>query len=166
MRFVVLLRGVNVGGHNRVPMAAFRTMLEGLGYSSVRTLLASGNAARIAAALSQAMGVDVLVIVKSAPEWDAIVAGNPFAREAADPSRLLVVVAPHASVLEALGPVGRLVTTKESWHPGHDAAYLHCPDGILASKAGEALLGKHGRAATTRNWSTVQKLSGLLEDGD
>jgi len=82
MRFVVLLRGVNVGGHNRVPMAAFRAMLEGLGYSNVRTLLASGNAVfeskgrstpaahgtRIAAALSETMGVDVLVIVKSAPD--------------------------------------------------------------------------------------------------
>jgi uncharacterized protein (DUF1697 family) len=93
------------------------------------------------------------------------VAGNPFGRDAADPSRLLVVLAPHASVLEALGPVGRLVTKKESWHLGHDAAYLHCPDGILASKAGEALVGRHGRAATTRNWSTVQKLSGLLQAG-
>jgi uncharacterized protein (DUF1697 family) len=176
MRFVVLLRGVNVGGKNRVPLAAFRAMLEGLGYANVRTLLASGNAvfeskgrstpaahgARIAAALSEKMGVDVLVIVKSSSEWDRIVAGNPFGREATDPSRLLVVVAPHASVLEALGPVGALVAKKESWHLGHDAAYLHCPDGILASKAGEALLGKHGRAATTRNWSTVQKLSGLL----
>lgn len=178
MRFVVLLRGVNVGGHNRVPMAAFRTMLEGLGYSNVRTVLASGNAvfdckgrstpaahaARITAALSQAMGVDVLVIVKSAPEWDAIVAGNPFTREAADPSRLLVVVAPHASVLEALGSVGRLVAKAESWHLGHDAAYLDCADGILASKAAGALHGKHGRATTTRNWSTVQKLSGLLQE--
>jgi uncharacterized protein (DUF1697 family) len=178
MRFVVLLRGVNVGGHHRVPMAAFRAMLEGLGYANVRTLLASGNAvfeskgrstpaahaARITASLSETMGVDVLVIVKSAPEWDAIVAGNPFGHEAADPSRLLVVVAPHASVLEALGPVGRFAKQGESWHLGHEAAYLHCPDGVLASKAGEALLGRHGRAATTRSWSTVQKLSRLLRE--
>jgi len=178
MRFVVLLRGVNVGGHNRVPMADFRAILEGLGYAGVKTLLVSGNAVfeskgrsttaahatRIADALSRTMGVDVPAIVKSAPEWEAIVAGNPFAESAADASRLLVVVAPHASVLEALAPVGPLVTKREGWHIGHDAAYLHCADGILESKAGAALLGKHGPAATSRNWATVLKLAALLRD--
>jgi uncharacterized protein (DUF1697 family) len=85
MRFVVLLRGVNVGRANRVPMAALRTM----------------------------------------HEWDAIVAGNPLADAAVDASRLLVAVAPHESVLEALAPAGKLVTKGEGWHLGHDAAYLH-----------------------------------------
>jgi uncharacterized protein (DUF1697 family) len=178
MRFVVLLRGVNVGRANRVPMAAFRTMLEGLGYTGVCTLLASGNAVyeskgrstpaahatRIASALSETMGIDVPAIVKSAPEWDAIVAGNPFTDAAVDASRLLVVIAPHASVLEALAPVGKLVTKGEGWHLGHDAAYLHCPEGILGSKAGTALLGKPGRVATTRNWATVQKVAALLRE--
>ncbi len=181
MRFVVLLRGVNVGGHNRVPMADFRALLGELGYTGAKTLLASGNAvfeskgrsttaahaARIAEALSRKLGVDVPAIVKSAPEWEAIVAGNPFAEATADASRLLVVVAPHASVLEALAPVGKLVTEREGWHIGHDAAYLHCAEGILESKAGAALLGKHGRAATSRNWATVCKLAAFLrETGD
>lgn len=177
MRFVVLLRGVNVGRGNRVPMAEFRALLEALGYTGVRTLLNSGNAvfesrgrstpaahaARISQALSSRLGVDVLVIVKSAPEWEAIVAGNPLAEGAADPARLLAVVAPHASVLEALAPVGELVTAREGWHVGREAAYLHCAEGLLDSKAGAALLGKHGRAATSRNWSTVLKLAALLQ---
>ncbi len=178
MRFVVLLRGVNVGGNRRVPMAEFRALLEGLGYAGVRTVLASGNAVfesrgratpaahatRIAGALSEKLGIDVLVVVKTAPEWDAIVAGNRLAKKAGDASRLLVTVAPHASVLEALAPVGKLVTKNESWHLGRDAAYLDCADGILESKAGEALLGKSGRAATSRNWATVQKLAALLRE--
>ncbi|MBK8325291.1 MAG: DUF1697 domain-containing protein [Betaproteobacteria bacterium] len=178
MRFVVLLRGVNVGRGNRVPMADFRAMLETLGFSRVKTLLNSGNAVfeskgrsppaahatRIAAALSERMGVDVLVIVKSAPEWEALIAGNPLADRADDPSRLIAVIAPHASVLEALAPVGELVTKREAWHVGHDAAYLHCAEGILESKAGAALLGKHGRAATTRNWATVLKIAALLRE--
>jgi uncharacterized protein (DUF1697 family) len=75
------------------------------------------------------------------------------------------VIAPHASVLEALAPVGKLVTKGEGWHLGHDAAYLHCPEGILGSKAGTALLGKPGRVATTRNWATVQKVAALLREG-
>lgn len=178
MRFVVLLRGVNVGGHNRVPMAAFRALLGGLGYANVRTALASGNAVfeskgrstpaahatRIASALSETMGVDALVIVKSAAQWDEIVAGNPFAAGTFDPSRLLVVIAQHANVLEALEPVGKLARKRESWYLGNEAAYLHCPDGILGSKAGAALLGIHGRAATTRNGATVQKVAALLRE--
>ena len=76
-RFVVLLRGVNVGKGNRVPMAEFKAMLEGLGYTSVSTVLNSGNAvftstgrssskhaASIAATLQQTMGVTTPVIVK------------------------------------------------------------------------------------------------------
>ena len=46
---------------------------------------------------------------------------------------------------------------------GEHAAYLWCPDGILSSKAGEALLGKAGRQATTRNWATVLKIEALVK---
>ena len=90
--FVALLRGVNVGKAKRVPMAEFRGLLSGLGYTGVETLLNSGNAvfrasagtparhaASIAAALSSRLGVDVPVVVKSAKELAAIVAENPIA---------------------------------------------------------------------------------------
>lgn len=172
--FIVLLRGVNVGGANRVPMAELRALLLGLGYADVATLLASGNAvfrraggaperlaADIAAALVQALGVRVPVIVKSAEELAAIVASNPFAATAPDPSRLLVAFAPDAAALAGLAAVAPLVAPTEQFLHGRHAAYLHCPDGILKSKAGEALLGRLGRAATTRNWATVQKLHAL-----
>ncbi len=176
MRFVVLLRGVNVGRGNRLPMADFRALLESLGYAGVKTLLASGNAvfesrgrstpaahaARISQALSERLGLDVLVIVKSAPAWEAIAAGNPFVAPAVDESRLFVVIVPDPSVLASLEPVGKLVAKDEGWHVGAEAAYLHCPGGVLQSKAGDALLGRHGRAATTRNAATVRKLAALL----
>ena len=53
----------------------------------------------------------------------------------------------------------------ERFHIGNHAAYLHCADGILESKAGSALLGKLGREVTTRNWATVLKLKELLGSG-
>ena len=176
-RFIALLRGVNVGRGNRVPMVEFRGLLEALGYGDVRTLLNSGNAVftgpaaasgthadRIRSKLSTRLKVDVLVIVKSAKELAAIEAGNALASTAADASRLLVAFTPDAQALAGLAPIAALVKPPEKMHFGKHAAYLWCPNGILQSKAGAALLGKQGRAATTRNWATMQKISALLPE--
>jgi uncharacterized protein (DUF1697 family) len=173
-RFVALLRGVNVGNANRVPMAELRALLGGLGYAQVATLLNSGNAAfsaasgtaarhaqAIAAALAGQLGVDVPVIVKSAGELGAIVAANPIAIEAPDHSRFLVAFAQDAKSLAALAALAPLVAPREQFLIGRNAAYLLCAAGILESKAGIALLGKAGRSATTRNWATVLKLHAL-----
>lgn len=172
-RYVALLRGVNVGGAKRVPMADWRAQLEQLGYTDVATLLNSGNAvfsaargsaqrhaAQIATALRTQLGVDVPVIVKSAAELEAIVAANPIA-DAPDASRLLIVFAPDAAALAGLAPIGALVAAPERFEIGRHAAYLHCPQGILKSRAGEALLGRAGRGVTTRNWATTLKLHAL-----
>jgi uncharacterized protein (DUF1697 family) len=176
-RFAALLRGVNVGRANRVPMAELRALLEALGYRNVRTLLNSGNAVftaiagasrvhadRIRSELSARLGVDVPVIVKSAKEVAAIEAENVLAATAADASRLLVAFTSDAEALEGLAPIASLVNSPEKLHFGEHAAYLWCPNGILQSKAGEALLGKPGRAATTRNWAAVMKISALLRE--
>lgn len=173
---VVLLRGVNVGKAKRVPMAEFRAVLEALGFANPQTLLNSGNAVadapagrasthagRIHDALVERLAVDVQVIVKSAAEVEAIIAANPFAAQLTDPSRMLVAFAPDAKALESLAPIAALVVKPEAFVVGGHAAYFWCPDGILSSKAGEALLGKAGRQVTTRNWATVLKIANLLK---
>ena len=173
--FVALLRGVNVGKARRVPMVELRDLLSGMGYAGVATLLNSGNAvfrasrgaparhaADIAAAISADMGVDVPVIVKSAGELAAIIAENPLAAVATDPSRLLVAYTQDAGALRGLASIGSLVQPPEQFVVGRKAAYLYCAQGILASTAGDALLGKAGKAATTRNWATTLKLGALV----
>ena len=57
-----------------------------------------------------------------------------------------------------------LVAPPEGFAVGKHAAYLHCASGILESKAAEALLGKAGRAATTRNWATTLKIHAIVGD--
>lgn len=176
--FVILLRGVNVGKAKRVPMADFRELLEGLGFSSITTLLNSGNAVAIgprkssgslaktvAKAMEATFGFEVPVIVKTSAELTRAVDGNQFARDAKDHSHLLVVFSQDSDALEQLQPIGRLVTPREQFAIGSDAAYLHCAGGILESKAAEALLGKVGKAVTTRNWATVLKLHALATNG-
>lgn len=173
-RFVVLLRGVNVGKGKRVPMARFRSLLEELGYTDVVTLLNSGNAvfssttrassahvSSIAGALVHTLGVDVATVVRSAAELAAVVAANPIAVPEADHSRFLVVFAQDAAALRGLEALQCLAHPPERFVVGQDAAYLHCANGILESKLGAALLGKAGRAVTTRNLATVLKLAAL-----
>lgn len=173
-RFVVLLRGVNVGKARRVPMAALRTLLTEMGYGNVATLLNSGNgvfdaasgssqhhAVAIAAAIQARFGFEVPVIVKSARELASIVADCPIVPDAESHSRFLVAFAQGPKSVTSLAAVQPLLAAGERFALGKHAAYLHCANGILESKAGEALLGKAGRHATTRNWATVQKLAAL-----
>lgn len=114
-RFVVLLRGVNVGKVNRVPMVEFRAMLETLGHSDVKTLLNSGNAVftstrrnadkladEIGAGLRERFGITTPVVVKSASELQAIVDGNPIAPPEVEHARFLVTFAMEPGRLTAL----------------------------------------------------------------
>ena len=172
--YVALLRGVNVGKARRVPMADLREVLAGLGCTEVATLLNSGNAAfrstarsasgcatAIARALADRFGFDVPVVVTSAQELGAIVAGNPLRFTAADHSRLLVAFMQDAGQLPSLHGLDPLVVPPEQFAVGRHAAYLLCASGLLESKTAAALLGKAGQAATTRNWATVLKLHAL-----
>lgn len=173
-RFVVLLRGVNVGKARRVPMADFRALLGDLGHTGIVTVLNSGNAVfdatsgtppkhatAIAQAITRRLGIEVPVIVKSARELAGIVASCPFAVADDGHSRFLVAFVQTPAEVAALAAVQPLVSLRERFALGQHAAYLDCADGILQSKAGEALLGKAGRHATTRNWATVLKLAAL-----
>ena len=177
-RFVALFRGINVGKAKRVAMADLRALLESLGYTDVQTLLNSGNAVfespiesaekhahGIRDAVAKKLGVDSLVIVKSASEIAAVVAGNKLAATATDPSRLLVAVPTHAGALKNIEALGRTGWGEEEVLIGKHAAYAWCPKGILQGKAGNALLKGLAEAGTTRNWATIEKLHALLRTG-
>ena len=173
-RFVVLLRGVNVGKGNKVPMAQFRAALEDLGHDDVRTLLNSGNAvlsstsrsaaklaSGIADVVEERFGVATPVIVKSARDFEAIVEDAPFAPPESDRARFVVAFAMDTRALRELDSLASLVEPGERFAVTRRAAYLHCPGGLLKSRVGKALLGRTGCNVTTRNWATVLKLSSL-----
>jgi uncharacterized protein (DUF1697 family) len=174
-RFVALLRGINVGKAKRVAMADLRALLATLGYSGVRTLLNSGNAVfdaparppatharRIQAAIAGELGVDVLVIVKSAADLAAVIAGNELEERASDPSRLLVAFTHDAESLAGLKSLASMACGSDKLLVGNHAAYVWCANGLLESKVAVAMLGGLGASATTRNWATVTKLHTLL----
>lgn len=173
-RQIALIRGINVGRAKRVAMADLRALVEELGYGDVRTLLNSGNvvftapgvapgdaAARIEGALVKRTGVSARVTVLTARELATVISENSLAEVAGDPSRLLVAVLLDKADRRRLEPLA-----KEDWAPevlalGTHAAYLWCPEGLLASKLPTAVSRALGDAVTTRNWSTMTKLQAL-----
>jgi uncharacterized protein (DUF1697 family) len=172
--FIALLRGVNLGKFKRVPMAQFREMLAGLGYTDVVTLLNSGNAVfratagkpeRIAQAIAKELlrrlKVEAPVIVKTARELAAIVEEVPITVDESQRSQFLVAFAQDRRMLTGLSAIEPLVASGETFLVGKHAAYLHCAAGILESRAGKALLGKAGKFVTTRNLATTLKLHAL-----
>jgi uncharacterized protein (DUF1697 family) len=160
-------------------MAEFRRILEQLGHVEVSTLLNSGNAVfqarskspeRIAAdlhdRLRDQLDLDVPVIVKSQGDLAKIIAECPFTIDPQDYSRTLVAFTQSAAALASLRAIGEQAAGRDRFVVGKRAVYLSCPDGILKSKTAEALLGKPGRAATTRNWGTTLKLLQLVSKSE
>lgn len=183
MRFVALLRGVNVGKARRVPMADWTRLLTQLGLTEVRTLLNSGNAVftctdrrrpatlatDIRNPLQAALGLEVPVVVKRAPDFRALVEDMPWKEslppDGSESSRVLVAFAQEKEDLRHLEGVAGRLAAGERWCLGGQAGYLWCPSGLLDSPAGEALLSLTGRAGgviTTRNWATTLKIDDLL----
>ncbi|MCC7054552.1 MAG: DUF1697 domain-containing protein [Gemmatimonadaceae bacterium] len=174
-RYVALLRGVNVGPNKRVPMAEWRTLLTGLGYTGVQTLLNSGNAvfdakaaptatiaSRIREAILDGLELDVPVIVKSAAEFQAIVDENVLAAGCTNDTRLMVSFGADTRVIAPLAGFQQYLTPPEAITVTANALYLWCPNGVLESKVAAALLGRQGQNVTTRNWATVKKIAALL----
>ena len=152
-------------------MADLRALIEGLGFSDVRTLLNSGNAVfrakrpdagKIALSIETAIlnrfGHTVPVIVLTAQQLDDIVAENPLLDTNQNAARFLVAfVATPVALARAAGLLS------ESWAPdalavGDKAAYLWCANGIIESKLMQAFARVTAHMATTRNWATVLKL--------
>ena len=168
---IALLRGVNVGGHNKVPMAALRTALAERGYPSVRTYVQSGNivvhertpaaryAADVRAVVAESFGCDVPVVVRAAHQLATVAAENPFAGPGRDPGRQLLV-----GFLDGTPDQARVAAIDPHRSPPDELrvrgaeVYFWCPDGWGRSKVSVGLEKALGTAMTVRNWRTVTTL--------
>ncbi len=178
--FVLLLRGINVGGRNRLPMADLCSLVGGLGATDVRTHLQSGNvvcsaggpasglAGSLSAALREQRGLTVPVVVRTARAWSAMVAANPFAAEPDAPGSL------HVTFLDGVpgaDGVAGLEAASSTFAPDRFAVvgpdvFLHVPGSYADTGLQNAVLERRlGRTATTRNWRTVRALADLAGAG-
>ena len=177
VRYVALLRGINVGRAKRVAMGDLRALVEGLGFTDVRTLLNSGNvvftgeaaktleiAKRIEEALVKRVGVSSATVVLSGDDVQTIVDDRPSWKAATNPSRLLVAITPDAADCRRLGTLARQRWAPEALAAGKRAAYLWCPEGVIASPLAQSVGRLLGDSVTMRNWATFAKLHSLLND--
>lgn len=175
-RFVALLRGINVSGRNRVPMADLRPLCETLGWSAVRTYIQSGNVvfeakgegASLEAALETAIqtrfGLAIPVIVRSAKQWPAYVSGNPFPQAAeAEPNRLMLCLSKVKPAGDCADMLQARAKDGEQVRLVGDAIYIHFPDGAGSSKLSPSLIDRLvGSPVTARNWRTMLTLQEML----
>jgi uncharacterized protein (DUF1697 family) len=175
-RYALLLRGVNVGTKNSLPMADLRSMLADVGCTGVRTLVQSGNAVfdtglsesalteAIERALEAYMGRPIATTLRTADRMGAIVDGNPFATVATNPANLCVTFLSHPPVAAETAPLHARSWAPELFQVVGREIYTWHPDGQGRSPLATALgkLPLRG-AVTTRNWNTVRKLKELLD---
>jgi uncharacterized protein (DUF1697 family) len=183
-RFVALLRGVNVGGHNKLPMADLRAALTADGLDSVRTYIQSGNivldsatdevevlAARVRSVIARGFGLDIPVIALTAADLQALADANPYPAEP-DPRRVHAIVLPHLPGSDALAAVvARQDAVAAKGSPDTvtvigRVAYLHTPDGFGTSELAKSLAsGRSNPLAdgTARNWATVTALLAVCD---
>ncbi|MFF3398898.1 DUF1697 domain-containing protein [Streptomyces sp. NPDC002659] len=179
-RYAALLRGINVGGHKKVPMAELRELLAELGHGDVATYLQSGNAVFSSAsqdeqalatalerAIQQRFGFGVDCLVRSGPYLRAVVDDCPFPAAELEGKQLHVTYFSQPVGPERLASIDAAAFLPEEFRLGDRALYLYAPNGLGRSKLAEAL-GRpslfKGIVATSRNWNTVVKLAELTRD--
>jgi uncharacterized protein (DUF1697 family) len=174
---IALLRGVNVGGRNRVPMAELRLACTQFGWNGVQSYIQSGNvifsAKGRAAAFEQELereiegrfGLSIPVIVRSGDEWSVLTQGNPFADASrTDPNRVMLAISrktPNPTALEEMR--ARAVNGERVARVG-DALWIDFARGVAKSKLSPGLLDRiAGSPVTMRNWRTVLQLDEMAQ---
>jgi uncharacterized protein (DUF1697 family) len=173
-RFVVLLRGVNLAGRNRVSMPALREALEDADFTDVATYVQSGNVVLTSRKAAKRVGtdverllkkrfdLDVRVVVRTRAELAAVVDRDPFAKIATDPKRYQVTFLESQLGADVVRKLEAVATDSERVkHVGREVYACH-PEGVGRSKLAVLLAGKGlGVTATARNWKTVTQLLDL-----
>ncbi|MDE2638046.1 MAG: DUF1697 domain-containing protein [Chloroflexota bacterium] len=176
---VSLLRGINVGGRNKIRMADLRELYVSLGMKNVRSLLQSGNVIfetaltdltsvklELEAGIHSAFGLDIQVLLRSSGNFEDIIARHPFSAEQLNEPRKAAVVflsdAPESPAVDALSESN---PGREVIHAAGCELYIFYTDGMARSKLdNKRIESRLGLIATARNWNTCIKLQRLLAE--
>jgi uncharacterized protein (DUF1697 family) len=172
MVHIALLRGINVGGRNKLPMKSLVSMFGDAGCTNVRTYIQSGNvvfeaepalARQIPTVITKSIfehfGFNIPVVTRTADEFGKIINANPFLRADADERALHVAFLadlPDRTRLEALDPDR---SPPDEFVVVDREIYLYCPNGLARSKLTNAYFdSKLNTTSTLRNWRTTLKI--------
>lgn len=175
---ICMLRGVNVGGHNKIKMDALKALCVSLKLQDPQTFIQSGNvifgtqekdlaklATRIQDAIERKIGFRPAALLRTARELREVIARNPFAgRSGIEPGKLLVMFLADGPGKEAREKALAITTGPEEMHLIGREAYIYFPDGQGRSKLPwpkiERALETSG---TGRNWNSVIKMLEIAE---
>jgi uncharacterized protein (DUF1697 family) len=174
---IVLLRGINVGAHNRIPMADLRSLLAELGHTDARTLLQSGNivlsselapdelAGELERAIASKFGVQTPVVVRTREELAAVVALDPLGDVAQEHKLYQVSFLSAKPDAQAVAKLAQEDFAPELFvHVGREIYAWH-PEGIHSSRLARMLSDKRlGVVVTARNWKTTTKLLEMADE--
>jgi uncharacterized protein (DUF1697 family) len=169
--YVALFRGINVGGHNKLPMRELKEVLAGLGLQDVATYIQSGNvvfasdetdkaalSGQIGEAVHQSHGFAPQVLLLTAEEFAQAAEANPYPEAEEEPKTLhlyFLAEEPPEPDMEKLEAIKR---ENERFVLTDKVFYLHAPDGIGRSKLAAGVEKALGVAVTARNWRSVIKI--------
>jgi uncharacterized protein (DUF1697 family) len=175
---ISLLRGINVGPHNRIKMDELRAVYESLGLRDVETYVQSGNvvfrnsarsldplARKIETAIADVHGVRTFAVLRTCDEWRDVIARNPFAgREGIDPAKLLVSFLTGNPSDDACRKARAVPTEPEELCIDGRELYVYFPNGMARPKISMAAVERAlATSGTGRNWNTVMRLLEVAE---
>ena len=172
---LALLRGINVGGRNTLPMRDLAGMFEEAGCGNVRTFIQSGNviftstagvskrlAGVVSSRIEERFGYQVRVILRTAQQLRDVISNNPFAHAEDILHVMFLADRPGPANIAALDPHR---SSPDRFIVSGQEIYLHLPNGMARSKLTNAWFDSALRTVSTvRNWRTVTKLLALMEE--
>jgi len=175
MRYVCLLRGINVGGNTMVKMSELASMFESLGFDGVKTYINSGNIAfntpktaekklvtKIENAIEKTFGKQIPVMLREQKDIHRVLTSNPFDGEFESHKEMHVLFLTEEMPKDKEKQLLDAAPNGERYANIGRELYCHLPKGVIESLLGKSFLEKKLKLAVTgRNWRTVQKLAEL-----
>ena len=173
--WVALLRGVNVGGRNRLPMKDLSRIFTSAGCEAVKTYIQSGNVVFKADINSERQFVDVIrdaietefgfspeTHLLSADALERAIESNPYPLAESEPTSLHLFFLKRSPQSARVTITNDLLSESETFEVVDRCLYLHAPDGIARSKFAKSIDKTLNVNSTARNWRTVSKLAELV----
>ncbi len=178
-RYIALLRGINVGGHRRIAMSDLRELMAHIGLEDPQSILQSGNLMfrskaqptgkleqLLEAGTKKRLSLETHFFVRTAQEWQSVIAHNPFPEEAEhDPGHLIVMFFKSAPEPRDVKALQSAIAGSEVIRADGRQGYIIYPDGQGRSRLTNALIeSRLGTKGTARNWNTVLKLASIASE--
>jgi uncharacterized protein (DUF1697 family) len=173
---VALLRGINVGGRNKIAMKDLHSSFVALGHGEVTTYIQSGNVvfrsasklaskvgAAIEAEVSKTFGLKIGVLVRTPSDFDSLIEGNPYVVAGREISKAMIMFLDDLPTSDAIAGLDPQRSPPDEFVVRGREIYLYCPNGFGRSKLSIDYFERRLRIrATARNWNTVVKLADLM----